>query len=139
MHVCIHKIKCLIIDHLMLAIQQNVFVSKLSIIYICFGLQNSISYFASIVHMDYECLTYFSPVVITYTIHVLCTCLYVHVCCLTYIWLGVCMRVVCVVNFHRINSVFNKVICSLLTVKCIIVICLHCAPYFLSDVFYVTI
>ena len=57
-----------------------VFVSMLAIIDKCFVLQNSISYFASLVHMDYECLTYFSPVVITYAMYVLCTFLYVHIC-----------------------------------------------------------
>ena len=68
------KIKYLIIKSTHINyLAEYVFVSMLAIIDKCHALQNSISYFASPVHMDYKCLTYFSPVVITYAMHVLCT------------------------------------------------------------------
>ena len=78
---CIYKIKCLIIksSHINY-LAEYVFVSMLAIIDKYFALQNNINHFASLVHMDYGCLTYFSQVVITYAMHVLCTCWYVHVC-----------------------------------------------------------
>ena len=85
------KIKCLIIksSHINY-LAENVFVLMLAIINKCFALQNDISYFASLVHMDYECLTYFSPVVITYAMHTFC----VHACMymLTYVYMAMCVH-----------------------------------------------
>ena len=64
----------------------------LAIVDKCFALQNNITYSASLVHMDYECLTYVSAVVITYAMHVLCTaCMYIYADFRIYGYVYVCM------------------------------------------------
>ena len=94
MYVYVHKYVCAymhVYKHVHVCIYKNQMPNHQIISYylpgrICVWLMlcstNNVSYFASLVHMDYECLTcldYFSPVVITYAMHVLCTCVYVHI------------------------------------------------------------
>ena len=97
MYVCVHKYICAymhVYKHVYMYICMCVYIKNqmpnhqiISPGRICVWLMlcttNNISYSASLVHMDYECLTYldyFITVVITYAMHVLCTCVYVHIC-----------------------------------------------------------